>query len=345
MIAAEAEERSPSVILLASLFALVLLALGAAEPAGPQGQVEARCELLPTKTSVLLCEPLVVDLRLTNASQRDIYVPVSASMGPGDIRVTYSGPDGTTGLCMPALHEFTEDKRRALAPGESFYSRLFLVLSDAQDSRRQARFVFDQAGTYRIRAGIHVYGAPRGGRALRIESEPIEVTAVEPKGEDREALLLYRVGLRGVSLGLMAGAGMPDLGVKEKEDLKRLMAEYPESIYAQYVVYRQARFTLGHYGPILALPEPHVPQPLRTHLERMEALVRSHPDFPALDEVMLGLAQCYEVAGSYEGAWHREESEKLRAQIVSRFPDGAVAALLRSGERIRVRSITAVVKE
>ncbi len=328
-------------ILLRVLSEMLLLAAIVLVPARARVVADADgllCELLPTKTSLVLCEPLVVDLRLTNSSGGDVFVSRTGGIGPGHVGGTYSAPDGSTGRCVRPLREFTEDKRTRLARGESFYSRLFLVCSDAQDSRRQARFVFGQAGTYSIRASIRVYEAQEGGKVFRIESAPIEVTAIEAKGEDRDALLLYRAGLKGVSLGLMAGAGMPDLGVKENEDLERLINDYPDSIYAQYVVYRQALFILSHYGPVIALADAKTPTELKQHFDRLVTLAENHREFPALDEVLAHLARCYEVAGE------RGRAADLRAEALRLFPESAVSAQWRSEGRVRPRNVSAIVR-
>ena len=131
---------------------------------------------------------------------------------------------------------------------------------------------------------------------------------------------------------------MPDLGVDENEHLRRLRNEYPDSIYAQYVVYGQALFILDHYRPVIALPDANVAPELREHFGRLVALAEKHRGFPALDEVLAHLSRCYHIAGE------RGRAADLKAEALRLFPESSVTAQWRSEGRVRPRNVSAIVE-
>ena len=316
------------------LIAVALAVCASAGNSQAQAQVEPRCELLPTKTRVVLCEPLVADLRLTNIGSRELYVTRSVSLEQGGIRVTYTRPDGTQRRYEPLDQVHTMGERQAVPPGASFYRRLFLAYSSDIGPEVPCEYLFSSPGVYRIQASIWVYEGPVGGDATTLNSEPVEVTAAEPRGADAEALRLFR----GKEQGLALHIGEGDESEKLKE-FDALVSLYPQSTYTQYVQYTSLVSALRERGTGLLELGSETPAEVRATFEQLAAFVQTYDGFAAVDELMLYLAECY------DRTREPERAAELRAEILSRFPDGAVAALLRSGDRIRVRSITAVVKE
>jgi len=315
---------------------LALLILARGVPQVAHAGIEARCELLPKKTRVLVCEPLIADLRLTNTGTQNIFVPAGASLERGSVQLTYTRPDGNKRRYEPLArkHSSAQDEPVGIAPGASYYSRLFLSYTSDIGYEVPSEYLFETAGTYCLQASIWVSDQPSQGNVVTVESKPIEVVAVEPTDEDAEGLRLFR----GKEQALALYWGERPAGEKLGE-FEALISRYPQSIYAQYVLYRRLVFALAEDGFYFSLPGREVPERLRAPFEQLKAFAQTYPDFPAVDELLLYLAKCY------DGASERDRADALRAEILRKFPQSAVAAQLHSGRQITAGSVSGIVKD
>lgn len=306
----------------ARLLGLAILVLGSAVCRSVWADVEARCALLPTKTSVVTYEPLVLDLRLANVGSNDIYIDAHASLETGSISVTYKKPNGVRGLYLVAPRIDTNElPRTVVAAGGSYYCRLFLLHTSGIGRDIPEEYLFAKAGVYRLWANINVYDRPQDGTRASVESSPICVTVSRGTSSPNT----YARWLRYQSEAIFRRSRLPAV-------------PFPlESIHAQYLAYRELALFLREHPPPSSEPvntlESRAVLLARRGLERM---LSEHPNFPALDEVMLCLAQHYERVGMGDRA------DQLFAEIQKRFPDGSVAVLLRSGRPVRPLAVRGV---
>jgi len=115
-------------------------------------------------------------------------------------------------------------------------------LRDDKDSMIYGRIppgapILEQPGVYRLKATLTLSVGKRDNR-VELRSPLVSVAVAEPRGEDRDALRLFRDALvRAEGLGAVAEGTAHPTAV---DALERLIAEFPNSRYAIY-----ARWALG----------------------------------------------------------------------------------------------------
>ena len=246
-----------------------LVLLGTVPPAVAQ-DADLRLELSSLKASYLVAEPVVLRMRLTNASSLRIQ-SVSPELGV-ETQLTslyIAAPGGEFELYDPGFVEEPSRPLRELGPGDSLaHDQQVIFHWPAKD------FAFPAAGAYRVKAVFHGFG-------LRpdVESNVVEIRITAPSGADADALRLFRrqeVALLAMSV---------DESPQAVQSLETLMTRHGGSVYADY-----AQFYLARRETREHLSRP--PNPRRA-IELYEGLMKRAPSFVLSDEAYFGLGAMY----------------------------------------------------
>jgi len=173
------------------------------------------------KESVLVGEPVIVELQYKDQVGRSWWVPIQ--LEKQCLRPTVSGPVPE----QPPLREPNVWRSGSLAPAARGDARL--NLADA--------FYFDEPGEYEIVLAGRVHSHGLGWRSVSADALTLKV--VEPTGEEGQAFALLKTKERGARLTsevfALEGAQPGAQSVHwPQQRVAHLVAKYPKSVYAPY---------------------------------------------------------------------------------------------------------------
>ena len=249
------------------------------------------------KQTYVCCEPLVLELTLTNVTQDPLRVNAPWHIGDGRTTLYQQRPGSEEhARYVPAIfRDYSSPNRVELAPGGAYTVRDLLTAYGGTSA-----FVLDRPGVHRFRVEVQV--APADGQEAPAGKRPsvltnwLEITVRAPEGRESEALALWTEGLKtnGFELNSFATRGGA---------LSRLLTEFPDTAYAFYG--RHKRCTVG------GLTE--------SSLGELEDLYLNAPDFALRDEVMLDLARAYSFAQRHDDA------AAVLGELLAEYPDSPLA--------------------
>lgn len=294
---------------IAAAVGLALLAGGAAF--GDAGAEQPFAFWLESpRTTVLAGEPVVVVAWKRNTGEEVQRVFPWHRVGHPSSEFRADGPAGSLRY-TPRVRANTvvdESEYVSLAPGEAYPVRSLLVLAEGNA-------LCETPGVYSVRQEpADVYHA---------DADALHITVVAPAGRDAEALPLWKayVGATGADAETRAASG------------RRLMAEYADTIYGQWVVYQHTdlrRESQRRRQEREASRDPVAPESAETIQEladvrdlaaaavqeRLRFLIEECPQFPLKDECMLRLARALP-----DGA----EREAQYSALLEAYPDSPAA--------------------
>jgi hypothetical protein len=184
-------------------------------------------------------EPVPVRLELHNKTLRPIGVPSHMQPGSETCKVMVAAAGGAF-VEFPTVDWGRWDSgpgTRILQPGKST-SLCGVFYYGREPGKEQGRYLFPQAGAYRLRV---ILAGP--GAATKIQSNVAEVQVQEPKGSDAEAFTLLKSSQRPATL-LPSNAEMPlDILRRTPDaaaalgDLEAFAKKFPESRYVKTACY------------------------------------------------------------------------------------------------------------
>ncbi len=133
-----------------------------AEDADPGLRLEIRTR--PERKTYQFLEPVVIELKLTNASADPKLVPERA-LDPEGLTTVVKRRGAPARQVLPLTHRCFEPRTRALAPGESMYESLFVSVGSRG-------WMVDEPGDYRIQLAIHVDSGDLVSNPLALRVEP-----------------------------------------------------------------------------------------------------------------------------------------------------------------------------
>jgi len=278
------------------------------------------CERQP----ILTCEPLVLEVRISNRGAVPIKIDKSLSLG-GPLTLHISGPEGGTRRYKPIRIASRVPTLQTIRPGEAQAYRLVLVYGamPLPGKGYAACFPFSEPGDYVLAFSYET-------DTRRLQAEPLKVRVAEVQGRDQEALDLFR--------GTKQGEFIEDRTKKVvPPELRRLATEYPNTVYGRYARYYLAAMLLEHrfdwskvrgmLGSELAGLDRGkaelrlVEKVFEKTASEFADLARGEPAFPLADQCLLYQARCY--TGS--PANRRAEAVAVLEDLVKRFPESPVA--------------------
>ncbi len=283
--------------LIAAAAGLVLLAGGAAFGDAGAASGSVAYTIRSPKQTYVCCEPLVLELTLTNVTQDPVQVNAPWDIGDGRTTVYQQRPGSEEqARYVPAIFsDYLSPNIVELAPGGAYTVRDLLTAYGGTSA-----FVLDRPGVHRFRVEAQL--APADGQDAPSGKRPsvltnwLEVTVRAPEGRESEALALWTEGLKtnGFDLNSFATRGGA---------LSRLLTEFPDTVYAFHG--RHKRCTVG------GLTE--------SSLGELEDLYLNAPDFALRDEVMLDLARAYRSAQRYS------DGAAVLGELLAEYPDSPLA--------------------
>ena len=292
---------------------LMLLCAGLCAPSYGQMSAEEVRSRYPVRveaepTQVLVGEPVVIQVTLTNNSGADIpQIPIhrfERVRNHGrrhfdiiDPKGAVTHREGTDSIPMGLLMDIPH--------GESYTEKIVLY----RRHRRGTRLLWPEPGEYLIQMVPHeLYSA-------------VTITVTEPAGRDAEAFPLWE-----------GYCGVTDISREEQEALGlRLMAEYADTVYGQWAIFFHTdamQVSEQAWDMYRAGREPDTQEDIEdvagvqdfvaaTLSERLRYLIEDCPDFPYKDECMLRLARA--MSG---------DARRIQYQEILRiYPDTPVAYL------------------
>jgi len=302
-------------------------------PAAAQEELNYTISVASSRSVILVCEPLVLDVAVRNDGGSRVEFPEMLEGVTFPLSFEVIGRDGEMWLYGPLRQlEREEGPKVLLAPGEVYRYRKNLLYGvwrsppGAKEAKRTA-YAFPKPGDYDIRVAFRVV---HQRQERRFESPRFKVTVVEPTGREREALELFR--------GTKQAEFIEDLTKRiPPPELRRLATEYPETVYGRYARFYLARTVLEHRfdweearraraSELAGLNPTTANRRLREEVYRKTAaefadLARSEPAFPLADQCLLYQADCY----LNSPADRRAEAVKVLEDLVAKYPESPVA--------------------
>ena len=231
------------------------------------------------RTTLLVCEPLILDVHIRNTGGSDVLLPYMGIASERFLHVDVTDPDGNMSRMIPFIE-------CSFASGGK--GGLLLRASETYIHREPVFWqpdtgpVFDKPGKYTVTL---VYQPRQGKGKKAFKPEPVLVEVREAGGRDQAALEWFK-GNRQADI-LLHGLCDPVPGVVDpgREPIERLAKEYPNTVYGQYARYVVAGGRLESEEHWLA------PAKCETAIPMFEALARDK-SFPLADQCMAYLVQC-----------------------------------------------------
>lgn len=184
-----------------------------------------------SKPAYVLYEPVVLTLRLSNASSRRVSMAGSLFVPAGMVDVSITDPNGTRSRYNPGSFVDTFGLQIDLAAGEAEESTEVVAWNGM--SRRLA---FPTIGTYRVDATA---GVSIDDKGVNLEAKSVAVRIEEPSSADTR--FAERIGSSAELVTILTR--MPSTYCKGKaspncfEQLRAFVREIPDSAYAPFVLY------------------------------------------------------------------------------------------------------------
>ncbi len=244
---------------------------------------------------LLQWQPLVIYLRLENNSANSYEIIPQVDFLKGCM-VYITPPNRNEQFVCNSINTQREVlHREKLEPGKVCYGRIFIdtcILGKLNSAINEGEFVpLNKTGHYSIQLKwpLHSVPAPEpdsnGSIHYSVAYASLELDVVEPAGRNLEAFNAWKNALKEVGF-----QGIPDSG----PDAEALMTTYADTIYGQYVQYRNCTIQRTPTPANLpAPPEPGTPeyefflQPVAGY----NAFLQKYPDFPLADKLMGEIAK------------------------------------------------------
>ncbi len=215
------------------LYVAIHLGSGAA----PASRAADELELVVSadEAQILVGQPLKLELRVINKSDRDLSGFFYLAFEAGTLQVLIAPPGQPFALYFPASLRLAETQekvlRRVTIKAKKEMKAEEFVSYDVQTQD----FAFPKAGDYRLKA-ILAY-EPKDKKQL--ESGEIKVTVLEPEGKEKEALKFIVDNQLKPFLTPEAVLVPPPTGKADNDLVKQLqefLRKFPESAYVPYVL-------------------------------------------------------------------------------------------------------------
>ncbi len=248
----------------------------------------------PQRT-MLLWQPLVINLMLENKSSQPYEINPQTDFPSGCVVYIVPPNSNERFTCSSFITGSRVSHRVKLEPGKEYYGRIFIdacILGKIKSEINNEGFVpLNRTGHYTIQLKwpLHSVPAPepdRNGIIHHIVAlASVEIDVVEPAGRNLEAFNAWKRAMEEANFWTI-----PDSG----PDAEALMTTYADTIYGQYVQYKNCYIQRTPTPANLpAPPEPGTPeyefftQPMAGY----NAFLQKYPDFPLADKLMGEIAK------------------------------------------------------
>lgn len=207
-----------------------------------EGSNALRLETRPSKTALLVGEPLLIEFAITNTSDKPLTFDCDLDLGGGQLKffmLRLLPEEVEESNSQPRSFEFVVHYNAIRAPmtlevGKSITNTHLIVYN-----HRHNDFPFPEAGKYRMWCVFHNYV---GNHEEKIESNKVTITVQEPQAEEAKAFALWKEDR---NMALVVQGESKDKNAIAK--LQQLSQEYPKSVYSQYA--KGALLRLGESIP------------------------------------------------------------------------------------------------
>ncbi len=277
---------------------LLLISISAIAQSEQPVLAEADGVILTASTpqrTMLLWQPLVINLKIENKSSQ-VYEIYEQTYSPRGCEAYVIQPNSDKLLgCSKLMEGPIFEPKQTLAPGKTCYGRVYLdtcILGSLNSSvNEQAAVPLNMPGLHTIQLEWILYSVPppepdENGLVFPVVARTsVEIDVVEPAGRNLEAFNVWKRALMEVDF-----QGIPDSG----PDAEALMTTYADTIYGQYIQYRNS--TIQRTPTPANLPAPPKPgtpeyefflQPVAGY----NAFLQKYPDFPLADKLMGEIAK------------------------------------------------------
>lgn len=228
---------------------LTLLAIAFADNILGQSQ-DVSVSVIADKNSIYLGEIISLEFEFHNARENAVQIPTGGVMS-GNIRIFIAKKGAEYRIYNTSGWGRSSEKVVTLSPNQSYkadntnatilwngkpdYSHLNTDAAkeaDKFDNRILTDYAFPEAGTYLIKAVSCLIDGIKGC-SIPIESKPLQITVVEPIGEDLE---VWKKLKNNPKFGLFLQTNGNSLREEDKlviDEIKSLVETYPNSRYAQ----------------------------------------------------------------------------------------------------------------
>ncbi len=117
-------------------------------------------------------EPVSVELKLTNTSDRPVVVDAGLLEHTHDLRVVVKRRGQPAQMWRPYAHHLHQDETEVLRPGESLYAQHLVAVGPNG-------WAIDEPGVYTVQASLAIDGAD-------VVSNPLDIRVAPPRGYDEE---------------------------------------------------------------------------------------------------------------------------------------------------------------
>jgi hypothetical protein len=163
----------------------------------PQETLNRRLELVmrSRKPCFELGEPVTIELRLKNISEKDVMLNNDFDLQSGELKVAITDPQGRRKPFLPFIHCDRMPEPQLLAPGEAIYLPLNLVIG-------LAGCPFKIPGAYRIEASYPISGGTAVASVMQLHirqpSNVEDLSVINEVFNARVGRVLYVGGSRGM---------------------------------------------------------------------------------------------------------------------------------------------------
>jgi hypothetical protein len=193
-------------------------------PVSPRLQTSAPLALFvrtrPERYLFQFAEPVTVEVKLKNQTQRPVVVPDMLNPEFGLLEIYTQDPKGRVRLYRPLFRLCGEAKTQELPAGESLYGSIFVAYG-------ADGFYFEEPGEYQLWA---VFGA--GG--VRLRSNALRIRVAFPQTPDDEEMALRTFGRDQGHVLYMCGAAHLKTGT---DHLREVADRFPATNLARYIHY------------------------------------------------------------------------------------------------------------
>jgi hypothetical protein len=220
---------------LVSIFVVLWVTFGTTQNKAQTGGLKLKT--LANKASYVLGEPVNLRFELLNEGEEEVKI-ITGGVEVGSIKIFVSAEDDKYNPYVSSGWERLQGTKIPLKNGESYrYDSVNLLWNEMKHagSGRSSvynGYAFPAPGKYTIKAGYWVVlNSPE------TESTPIEITVIEPMGED--SLVWEEIkGNREIAY-LMQKGTFDEFREKEKADLvatvENIVNKFPNSVYSKYL--------------------------------------------------------------------------------------------------------------
>lgn len=225
---------------------MLVAVLGASSPNRAPEFTELKLTAIPEKAQVVLGEPVILKIKLTNPTQsvitaHRVLAPEKERIQiqlapPAGIFQQYAGPRWGVIEARP--------KEVKIVPGETIYAEIMLLFNEVAPSSDQeflqSYLPLDRQGTYQIRVDFYDIGFNRKITAPIAQVEVAQTS--EPEAEIWEAMR------SDPEMAYFLESGDARRGIMTLQKLEPLMARHPDSIHTKYFALALGKYSQRRRG-------------------------------------------------------------------------------------------------